>query len=128
MMRSYVPPLHDAAPSWIRRYYPIPDPLATFEQAERWRHLDVPGRSENGLRAELNRITLRLLYDPRPAPWLLERRAVLRREIASRGVGPEQPGSSPSPQRPAETPRPTLPEPADRQRPSWHPLSGDTSS
>lgn len=68
MMRSYVPPLHDAAPSWVRRYYPIPNPLATFEQAERWQHLDVPGRSEDGLRAELNRITLRLLYDPSPRP------------------------------------------------------------
>jgi hypothetical protein len=128
MKRCDMAPSHDAAPSWVRRYYPLPDPLATFEQAERWQHLDVPDRSEDGLRAELNRITLRLLYDPRPAPWLLERRAVLRREIASRGVGPEQPGSSPSPQRPAEAPRPTLPEPADRPRPSWHPLSGDTRS
>lgn len=124
MMRSYVPPLHDAAPSWVRRYYPIPDPLATFEQAERWRHLDVPGRSENGLRAELNRITLRLLYDPKPSPWLLERRALLRREIASRAGGPEQPLHS----RPAVPPRPTLPGRADRQRPSWHPLSKDTPS
>ncbi len=128
MMRSYVPPLHDAAPIWVRRYYPLPDPLATFEQAERWRHLDVQGRSEDGLRAELNRITLRLLYDPKPSPWLLERRALLRREIASRGDGPEQPRQSPTPQRPAVTPRPRPPETSDRQRPSWHPLSGDTPS
>jgi len=128
MMRSYVPPLHDAAPSWVRRYYPLPDPLATFEQAERWRHLDVPGRSDEALRAELNRITLRLLYDPKPSPWLLERRALLRREIGSRGEVPEQLRHSPTPQRAAVTSRPTLPESADRQRPSWHPLSGDTPS
>ena len=128
MMRSYVPPLHDAAPIWVRRYYPLPDPLATFEQAERWRHLDVPGRSDEALRAELNRITLRLLYDPKPSPWLLERRALLRREIGSRGEVPEQLRHSPTPQRAAVTSRPTLPESADRQRPSWHPLSGDTPS
>ena len=122
-MRSYVPPLHDAAPSWVRRYYPLPDPLATFEQAERWRHLDVPGRSDEALRAELNRITLRLLYDPQPSPWLFERRAVLRREIGNRGETPDQPRHSPTPQSVAGTARPTVGEPADRQRPSWHPLN-----
>ena len=128
MMRSYAPPLHDAAPTWVQRYYPLPDPLATFEQAERWRHLDVPGRSEDGLRAELNRITLRLLYDAKPSPWLLERRAVLRREIGNRGEVPQQQPHPQPRQRPAATPRPTLPERADRQRPSRHPLSGDTPS
>ncbi len=128
MMGSYIPPSNDAAPIWVRRYYPLPDPLATFEQAERWRHLDLPGRSDDALRAELNRITLRLLYDLKPAPWLLERRALLRREIASRGDGREQPRRSPTPQPVAGPSRPTLPERADRQRPSWHPLSGDTSS
>lgn len=127
-MSSYVPPSNDAAPIWVRRYYPLPDPLATFEQAEQWRHLDVPGRSDDALRAELNRITLRLLYDPKPSPWLFERRAVLRREIGNRGGGPKQPRQSPTPPRPAVTPRPALPERAERQRPSWHPLRGDTPS
>lgn len=128
MKRSDMAPSHDATPSWVRRYYPLPDPLATFEQAERWRHLDVAGRSDDALRAELNRITLRLLYDPKPSPWLLERRAVLRREIGNRGEVPEQPRQSPTPQRPAVTSPPTPPERADRQRPSWHPLSSDTPS
>lgn len=127
MMRSYVPPSHDAAPIWVRRYYPLPEPLASFEQLERWRHLDVPGKSHDALRAELNRITLRLLYDPKPSPWLSERRAVLRHEIGNRGEVPEQ-RQSPTPQRAAVTSRPTPPETSDRQRPSWHPLSGDTPS
>ncbi len=128
MMSAYAPPSHDAAPVWVRRYYPLPNPLASFEQAERWRHLDVPGRSDDALRSELNRITLRLLYDPKPSPWLLERRAVLRHEIGNRGEAPEQPRQSPAPQRPVVTSRPALPDKSDRQRPSWHPLSSDTTS
>ncbi len=128
MMRSYVAPSNDTAPIWVRRYYPLPDPLATLEQAERWGHLDLPGRSEEGLRAELYRITLRLLYDDNPSPWLFERRELLRREMASRGDGPGEPRRSRTPPRPAETSRPTAPERADRQRPSWHPLSSDIPS
>jgi hypothetical protein len=108
-MRPYARPSNDAAPIWVRRYYPLPDPLASFEQAERWRHLDVPGRSDDALRAELNQITLRLLYDPKPSPWLLERRAVLRRAIGNRGRAPHQPRRSPPAKQQAMTSRPTLP-------------------
>lgn len=61
--------------------FPIPDPLDTLEQRERFEHRDLAGLSRAELLRERERLKLRLLLDDAPDPWLFQRLDVLRRML-----------------------------------------------
>jgi hypothetical protein len=65
----------------LQRLYPLPRPLLTIEEWERSRHLDLAGLSIDDLELEGHRVRHRIAYDPKPHPWLLERRERVRCEL-----------------------------------------------
>lgn len=75
----------------LERLYPLPRPLQTIEEWERSRHLDLVTCSVDDLEFEAHRLRHRLAYDPKPHPWLLERRERVRRalrtSLSQRGAG-----------------------------------------
>lgn len=78
-------PRRRGGPAWadrfFERFYPIPDPCDTLSSWEHWTNRDLRALSLSELLAERERLKLRILYDPRPAPWLLERLEMLQQAI-----------------------------------------------
>ena len=73
---------------WLERLYSLPRPMATIEDWERCRHLDLPMMDADGLELEAHRLRHRLAYDDRPDPWLLERRNRVHAERSRRRLTP----------------------------------------
>ena len=80
------------APSSCRRkleilegLYPIPQPLDSYEDWERYHHLDLDDLSLAQLRLELDRARFRLMLDDSPSEWHLERVRVLEQRVHHAG-------------------------------------------
>jgi hypothetical protein len=64
--------------TWLDRLYRLADPLHSLEEWERATHRDLARMEYASLRAERNRLHLRLLYDDAPAEWLGARLAAIQ--------------------------------------------------
>ena len=73
--------------------YPMPRPLATIEEHDRWRHADLPDLTNAQLLREARLAEHRADLDPEPArvAWLRERVAAVRAELAARARRPAEP-------------------------------------
>lgn len=68
--------------------YPVPDPVESLEQNERYHHRDLARLAEPELRRELERLRLRLLLEDDLPAWLLQRRMRLEHALGdARGGG-----------------------------------------
>ncbi len=65
----------------LERLYAIPDPVDTDVQFSQWTHRDLEAMERAGLLAERQRVRLRLLLDPSPDLWLLDRAARLEEAL-----------------------------------------------
>ncbi len=118
-------PSNDTAPIWVRRYYSALRPAGHLRAGGTVAALDLPGRSEDGLRAELNRIARArapsTTTKPCPGCWNVAHYCGARSAAEAQSL--QQPLHLPTSQR--RKPGLSRPSPtrgADRQRPSWHPL------
>ena len=75
---------------FLDRLYPIPDPIETVGQFERFSHSDLAAMPLEEIYREARRVQLRLDYDDRPAAWLLGRLQALREAITLRRKAPAQ--------------------------------------
>jgi hypothetical protein len=64
--------------------YPIPDPLSSEEDCQRFQHYDLAEMTRAELTREYARLTWRLLFDDTPHNWLVEREDRLKRLLHTR--------------------------------------------
>jgi len=62
----------------------IPNPLDTHEQFQQFHHLDLVHLSREEWQQELSRVRFRLLFDPAPHPWLVERLEAIKETLDER--------------------------------------------
>ncbi len=72
----------DGKPLCLDDLAAMPDPLASLEAWERHEHRDLAHLSPLELRAEEERLRLRLLIDEDPSAWLIERLARVREALS----------------------------------------------
>jgi hypothetical protein len=63
-------------------FYTVPDPLDTYEQLWHWDHADLDSMDRSSLLAERQLLRLRLLLDPSPDAWLLDRAARVEEAVS----------------------------------------------
>ncbi len=69
---------HGEKESWLDDLYPGSQAWWLHEGTMlRYRHLDLAEMTRADLQREQERLNMRLVADPQPDPWLLERREVL---------------------------------------------------
>jgi hypothetical protein len=66
---------------------PVPDPLETQEESERFHFHDLKGITVSGLRMERETVRLALILDPGGDPWRLSRLSKIDEELALREGG-----------------------------------------
>lgn len=57
----------------LEQLYPVPDPLRSHEEWERFWHLDLNGLTPEELQLERAQVVFRLTFDYAPHDWLLKR-------------------------------------------------------
>lgn len=72
----------DGKPLCLDDLATVPDPLASMEAWERHEHRDLARLSPRELRAEEERLRLRLLIDEDPSAWFIERLARVREALS----------------------------------------------
>lgn len=81
MCTFFIPQDRDRRQWRFNRFYAVPNPFTSLEQYYQFTHIDLREMTKPLLRRELAKIRLRLLYDDKPARWILDRLEKVREAL-----------------------------------------------
>ena len=67
--------------AFYEEMYPLPVRIASEDEWRRWVHHDLVEMDDRAVRLDRDRLRHRLMHDPKPHPWLLERQEAIQRRL-----------------------------------------------